>query len=200
MNIHFFIIIFLLYTVSYCGNPQVHYSIIKYKKSTAPGKGSPVLTREKGSKFYSKHGRTVESAIPGNWISVDMSDEYALWFGFLDKKIFNHLSDKANIQINKNFRLPRLQYFTFQFKYYGKRNMEVDFFRAYFVDGSGRKYHAIHEKEFKKKFTSVAYSWLDHGVFFIPYRKVSENSDDEYLPIEQANASQKMQGNHGLTT
>ena len=186
MNIHCFIIIFLLNILFYCGNPRVHYSIIKYKKSGDPDKVSSALTRE------SKYGKSAESLVrmtdPEDGISIDVNNEYALWFGFLNQKIFSYLSSLTDMQINKNFRWPKLQYFTFQFKYYGKKSMEVDFFRVYFIDEFGREYRAIPEKEFKKKYTSITYSWLDYQKFFVPYKKVDKGSENKYLPIKQTNA------------
>ena len=200
MNIYLFTIVFLLHTLLYCGNPRVYYTIIKHKKSVDPANGSPGLTRENVSRVHYEYGEPVEPLArvtgTGNWISIDAGDEYAFWFGFLNKKLLSYLINAEDIQISKNFRLPKLQYFTFQFKYYGEKNMEVDFFNVYFIDEFGRKYQAVQRKEFKKQYTSIAYSWLDYQIFFVPYLKVSEGSESKYFPIKQMKAVQKMERNH----
>ena len=171
-DLHILGILFLISLFFYCGNPKVHYSIMKYQASIIPKK---------------------EKENNKSWIRIHVSKDHSFWFEFLSKKTFDYLLDLADIDIERNSRIPSLQYFRFKFKYTGEKPLEVDFFKAYFVDEFGKKYKAIRRKEFIKKYTSVAYAWVDYHKLFIPYKKVSKELENGqgYVPFHKSETFQE---------
>jgi len=156
----------LLFFTDYCGNPALTRSISPSETRAEKNKKSSIFDI-----FGTPKGNKVTETVFEN-------DEIQIKIKFMNTVDLGWYISRQVIKEEDIIRLPGMTYIEYTVVNKSEKSRSINLYNLAFTDEWNNKYQPVTQAEYKKRYTSAAYSFINYNTFFSPY-ETSKNSEKE---------------------